>query len=256
MKNIFLVLGLSVYFATPALYATPSCNTPGSDRMTCLQMKHLRSHLDLFDAQRDLLQTNYPLIEQLSTSMNSILTNILVDPNRAAHFAPLGEIKKLSAEITTLAHKQDIEALKKTNLVRQKCQQCHAAIPASTSQNWEELSKQGWINILNRCNQFDRNPYVCKNMFAMAGVLNFIQSGEDSSNQTFQSLSLMTTELRRIIADLKTKNAVHGGQSPLVEIEKRAIEVETLVLAKDPKAYDKATSLVQACAQCHGPGHR
>jgi hypothetical protein len=235
--------------------AAPACQGPGSDTLTCLQMKHLKSHLDLFDAQRDLLQTNFSFLEQLSNSMNTIVTNLLVDPNRAIHLSALGEVRNLVVDISALAHNRNLDVLKKTNLVRQKCQHCHLSVPAGNGQTWAEISKQDWGNIFTRCNQFDRNPYVCKNMFAMAGVLNFIQTAEDSSNQSFESILSMITEFQRIISDLKAKNAIHDSIFPLVEAEKRALEVETLVLARDPKVFQKATEVILTCAQCHGSIH-
>ena len=61
--SIWMMLG-AMLLSKPLLAETAdSCEQPGRITSVCYQMKHLRSHIMLLDAQRDLVQGNYEMIK-------------------------------------------------------------------------------------------------------------------------------------------------------------------------------------------------
>lgn len=258
MRFIFL----SLFFVTSVWAQTQnSCEQPERDTILCYKMKHMVSLINLFDSQRDLMQTNYPLMKSLAADLEQVVDQIMITNTSTPHIKDVVFVKMDAQEIQERASAEDIETFKIANSIKSKCLNCHGEVDPKSGYKWSDVTAQGWAQVLPTCNESGRNPYICKSMFALKADLNYMSATTLSGITTFQTIAEIAKDMKRVANDVGTKMASHGDELPLSDVETHADEIMTMALAGSPKALAKATKVYSSCIQCHSspdnpPTHR
>ncbi len=242
----FLFLGLT-HRAEAAL-----CDDPLRNQDACYKMKSLRAQIDILDAQRDLLLVNYPLMVNVGDEIKVLVSEILKkSPN--SHLEALNGLVSESEMMIAQAKSKDAAALGTSNNLKSKCMGCHAEQSPFSGFKWSEISSNNWDKTLIHCNNSKEssNPFLCKNMNGMRTMYSYYFNAKDSGVQTFGMTGVVASEIKRISADLASKNMVHGRADMLSEVSKNADEILALAKAGDSRAFEKSRSIVTSCMQCH-----
>jgi hypothetical protein len=256
MKNLTsIVFTLIAMTGTNCLMASSAqaglCDDPIRDQATCLRMKHLKSSINLLDAQRDLLQVNYPFLASIADDMKSVANEILKD-SQNGHLAAIENISSLASRMGQEARVGNTHALVSSNQFKSQCMTCHSNATPSSGYKWEEISGMGWDDIVKKCNQPDHLPYVCKNMHGMASSYNYFMTAWDSKVRSFESTEKVADEIIRVSNDLLAKGMTHNAPGTLESLQKEAMEIKRMSVARDPGAFERSRLMVQSCSSCHG----
>lgn len=259
MKTNAMILSgmaaLLVFLVSFGFAAEPdSCEAPGRNARLCRDMRHLRSHVSLMDAGRDLMQLDFAFLETLGASIEQNVSKILLSSSIDDHLKALKGVREAGREVAVLARSHDPQVLKAANSVRAKCLSCHSQQAPSSGLSWTELSGESWDSVLTKCNSVGRNPYTCKSMHAMLMGIQFLEAAERSGKVEFGPTGAVASEIARIASDLFSKDLPHGPRSALIEVESRAKRVAALSSSGDPEAFEGAATIREACMTCHGSG--
>jgi hypothetical protein len=255
MKSIFfrtLLLLSSVGSLQMATAIENSCMAPGRNTGLCYEMKHIRSLLNVMEAQSDLMQSNFKLLETSALDMDRVVTSMLVRHSFNTHMSYAQDVRAKAQLIASESHNASINAFQLVRELRESCQTCHAAELPPSGHKWEEISAGHWNKLTANCSAVGRNPYVCRSMFAMLVSLNYFNTSRDSGFQNFQMISELGSEIVRVANDLDVKKAVHTPELAFNEIKMRALELVVLANSEDPAVFEKSQEMQLTCLRCHG----
>jgi hypothetical protein len=229
------------------------CDDPLRQKAICLEMKHLRSQILVLGAQRDLLQVNYPYLEQIGLEIKGISTRTKdkIINSAPEHATGIGSVETLSNELVSLAANRQVEALVISNNIQKQCASCHSKENPTSDIRWDEVFKNDWSVFYAKCNQADRNPYTCKSMHGMLSSISTFFTASQLDLENYEITKLGAVEIERLARDLSQKNFIHGGEVALSLIGLKAKEVAELAEQKNPEAFSRAAGITQVCMQCH-----
>ena len=251
LKTILTILAAT--FTTNA-FATLSCDDPTRDSGICYRMQSMRAHINQLDAQRELLQVNYPYLAAIAESLKSVATDLVgrVHMDNPSHLDGLKSVAMYANEVREKALQQDSNALVYANLVRSRCATCHTSTGAPPSGiNWGDVFKQDWEMIAKNCTQFGKNPYLCKSMNGMLTAFSYFTTAANASIKNFEMTKFQADEIVRILQDLKRNKILHMPEVLRAEAEDAAKDISNLAAKKDPEVFDKSRMLPMACIKCH-----
>lgn len=229
------------------------CTDPLRQPEVCLRMQNMRATVNLLDAQRELMQVNYPYFASISGALVENVENIIqkIKMNRPEHVDGLKGVEKYAQEMGAFAQNQDPQTLVAANLVRTQCMNCHSATAPASGINWDEVFKHDWDSTVKRCNLPGRNPYVCKSMNGMLTAYGYILTSYNAGIQDFAMTEKTASEIVRILTDLKNNNLLHFAEAYRNDAELEAREIVKAAQAKDPDVFGRAVYLPQLCMKCH-----
>lgn len=229
------------------------CGDPLRQKEVCLEMKHLRSQILVLGAQRDLLQVNYPYLQNIGIELQGISTRVKSrifnsDPEHATELVGLGRMANHLIEASANGRP---DALVISNNIQKQCATCHAKENPVSDIKWDDIFKNDWSVFYAKCNQADRNPYTCKSMHGMLSSISTFFTASQLGLENYEATKLGAKEIERLSQDLTQKQFLHGGEVALSLIEMKAREVAELADQKNPEAFSKAVAITQVCMQCH-----
>jgi hypothetical protein len=229
------------------------CDDPLRQKEICMEMKHLRSEILVLGAQRDLLQVNYPYLQQIGLEIQGVSKRVKdrIINSDPEHATGLVGIEGLSAQLVDSSSKNLAEALVISNNIQNQCANCHSKENPASDIKWDDIFKNDWSVFYAKCNQPDRNPYTCKSMHGMLSSISTFFTASQLGVENFEVTKLGALEIERLSKDLTQKQFIHGGEVALSLIGMNAKEVATLAEQKNPEAFTKAVAITQVCMQCH-----
>jgi hypothetical protein len=229
------------------------CDDPLRQKDICMEMKHLRSQILVLGAQRDLLQVNYPYLQQIGIEMQGLSSRVKdrIINSDPEHATGLVGVEKLANELVGLSADKKAEALVISNNIQKQCANCHSKENPSSDIKWDDIFKNDWSVFYAKCNQQDRNPYTCKSMHGMLSSISTFFTASQLGLQNYEITKLGALEIERISQDLSQKQFLHGGEIALSLIELKAKNIAELAEQKNPEAFNKAVAITQVCMQCH-----
>ncbi len=255
MRKWLVILSTLILFSTAVgaqIWGNNPCSGAHRDREICLQMRHLRSHIQVLDAQRELLLANYELIAQYAKSLARTLSRIQEHSDDQSHTAGISSLQELTTHLTGLAEKKDPEALLAANQLRYKCSQCHSPELPTSGYSWETVFRASWDKIIELCNEEGRNPYACKHMFALFSSISYFFTAPEALDLSYETAYETAREIKRLAQVLQNLGAFHeGGNDSLREVELRAEELIELARNKDPRILQEGRQVTISCNKCH-----
>lgn len=105
------------FFSSQSIFAEElnTCENPGRVSEVCYKMKDLRSHIQLLDIQRELMQVNYEFLSILGKNIDQIATSLLTARNFQDHLKGMNQVKEIASELTLQALRYNPQALKVAN---------------------------------------------------------------------------------------------------------------------------------------------
>jgi hypothetical protein len=186
--------------------------------------------------------------------LDGLLTRILRAASSSSHVKPLEDIRSIVRLTRRRAEEQNLEVFRLLGHIQNHCQRCHTDSSAP-GRRWEDLSKASWMQIAVRCNQAERNPYLCRQMYGMLAQVQILESGVGLGTSRLETLAAAASELERIASELIRLGGVHGGVTePLEQIRRESAELKALATARNPEAFPKAAQITSSCRQCHTSG--
>ncbi|HEX4924458.1 MAG TPA: hypothetical protein VFV50_10240 [Bdellovibrionales bacterium] len=254
MKKISLAVGAAVLAV--AAYASSqefdSCASPGRLASVCRVMKHVRSHIMVLDSQRDLAQLNFAFVEKSLQSLSETVAGLMTTGAAHVHLEKLGLTQKLAEQALLEARARNPNAFRTANYIKTSCQQCHnEGSPAGLK--LEDIFQTPFGQPTQRCNEPGKNPFVCKNMYALVASFDAFTTAGNVGRINYEFAAENAREIRRIALTLQSFNSpIHeGGNAPLIDVANRAIELERLATGRSPQVLIKAQEVSRACIQCH-----
>lgn len=248
-----LLLALTIVMTSLMTQAqTGMCNDPLNQSEVCYRMQHLRATVNALDAQRDLLQVNYPYIAALGASIkdnsSDIISRISIDPK---HVEGLRNVNKAATAVENLAKSENANTFMVANSVRNNCMTCHSAQAPASGIKWDDIFNNDWDSIVKHCNSQGHNPYICKSMNGMLSAYAYMLTAFNADIKNYELTGFAANEILRILTDLKTKKLLHMNETIRAEAEAKTKEIIALADAKDPLVFEKAYALPQTCMSCH-----
>lgn len=248
------ILFLCAFSLVSTVSHAGTCDDPLRSSQTCYEMQNLRSHILMLEAQRDLMQVNYPYINVISNSLANRTDEMLrtLPSDFKDHEASLKGLVIEAQTISKMAEQRDSNVFQRTNTIRSQCMSCHNTNSASSGYRWTDIFKTDWSKIVARCNSAGRNPYMCKQMHGMITNYAYINSAFFSQKSDNEVLSQSAAEIARIAKDLLDNNFQHVSQNFFTEVQVRAKAAAQAARKSDPSALEKAQAITQSCLECHG----
>jgi|GEM_PF-1815902 len=251
----FLVTCVVLRLSLSSVAFAGDCRAEGRNTILCNQMKALRAHLMMLEENRELVRANFPMLKANGESMYQLAVKILTSPNNTEHLTELGEVKSLAAALRDQSAKGDVAAFATANRIKGKCQACHTLSQGEHGGGfaWSEIFSKSWDDIAQHCNQDQRNPYVCKNMYGMASMFAYFEPAMRANHLSFELADEAATEVRRIALDLKVLGSTSEEHTleALQEVVVWAESLSTLAKRRDSYVYQRALEVQKACGQCH-----
>ncbi len=243
----------SILFTGFSAVAGSICDDPLASNMVCKEMKNMRSHILVLEAQRDLVQFNLPFVETVSASLAHTAETLSekLPSDLISHRPALLAIARQAKQASRMAEGNNPDALMISNTLRMNCTTCHASDIELGEGKLGNVFKSDWNAITARCNQLGSNPYLCKQMYGMISNYGYIVSAYIAGIQDFKMTAEISSEMSRIAKDLKTKNFVHSRSELLQIVSNTADEATMLAKNQDPAAFEKAYSVIETCNKCH-----
>lgn len=253
-KTLLLVIAGMTLVASNAFAEAGLCSDPLRQQDVCYRMKHLRSQINMLDAQRDLMQLNYPYLNAVGGDMKSLVGDILtrIRGMGEQHIRGLKEIERMAGTLETKAAGKDPDSLVLANQIRSKCLSCHASGSPSSGYDWKDISRNNWDDITKKCNAAFRNPYRCKNMYGMLTNYGYFLTALDADGENYEMAKMAAKEIVKVSKDLRNRGMVHAGEAPLKDVQSKAAAVERMAHAKDPQTFFEGAGIAQGCVACHG----
>jgi hypothetical protein len=229
------------------------CDDPLRQKEVCLEMKHLRSQILVLGAQRDLLQVNYPYLQNIGIELQGISSRVKdrIINSDPEHATGLVGIDRMANELVEASVNGRPDALVISNNIQKQCANCHSKDNPASDIKWDDIFKNDWSVFYAKCNQPDRNPYTCKSMHGMLSSISTFFTSSQLELQNYEITKLGAKEIERLTQDLTQKQFLHGGEVALSLIELKAREIADLADQKNPEAFSKAIGITQVCMQCH-----
>ena len=251
MKTLVFIFS-AVLLASPSLRADDCEGKPRPQ--LCREMKQMRSGVVLLESQREMLQVNYAWLQVIGTELEQVATAILRKMSSDQHMGVLNNVKDLARRIAMESERKAPEALSLANQMRFQCMACHAPTgnPPGSDPSWDLVfGEYNWDKVIEKCNAFGRNPYLCRSMNALMSAYQYIERSHISGTHNFEGARHATLEIQRLASDLRVRGMLHGSETVLKSVESDAIQLAKAFSEKDLTAYDRAKSLMSSCAQCH-----
>lgn len=241
-----LFLGLSL------TWAENSCYQAGRNTSLCLEMKYVRSLLNILESQPDLMQNNFQLIERGSRDMTQTLNSILVRNSTNSHLQFFQELRNKTLLLASQAQKHSLDVHKSIVTLKETCQKCHASASENTSVKWDEIASGSWTKQVEICLSQGRNPYLCRNMLGVLTGINYFLASQDSARTSYEMSFEVAKEIYRISENLESLSAHHEGEAGFGAIKLQAWELMTMAQEKKPDLFQKVRETQQICLKCHG----
>jgi hypothetical protein len=254
MKKFFIVMlvGFVGVAAISIADDSESCAQPGRLAPVCRAMKHIRSHIMILETQRELVQTNFEFLETSLVSLRQSVISLMTGGHANIHIDKMNAVKRVTEKALSEARSHDPEVFKTANQIKVACQQCHNNM-SPPGLKWEDIFRTSWNSIDGRCNETEKNPFVCRQMNALVALFDSFESGAGTGRMDFELAAANAQEIQRIVRLLNSfSHPIHeGGKGPLKEVEMKAVEIEELARRRSPLIFEKASSVSQSCIQCH-----
>lgn len=254
VKGFILVLLAALFFVySPSANALDLCEGINRETKTCYRMKIMRSLVLTLDAERELVQGNFPLFMHVGVEIESIATELLVGSYFNMHLEAMNELRSIAGELKQKAAVFSHDTFQVANQVRQQCQQCHSETNPRSGYSWDKIFPINWDKIPTYCNSDGRNPYICRHMHAMGSLFDYFYTAVDAGKYNFDLAMEHALEIQRIATLLlQFPEPFHeGGRAPLDDIIRKSTEVVDLAMQRDVMAFEKGESMNRACLQCH-----
>jgi hypothetical protein len=253
MKMLKLFVVAAMAMISSAAFAQGTCDNPLRQTDVCYSMQHLRSQINAVDAQRELMQVNFPYLETLGKNIALIARDVhtKIQMDSQAHRDGIKNVAVGAEDLAKLAAKKDPNALVVGNLLRARCVTCHTSETPASGIVWDKVFKNDWEHIAKRCNQVGRNPYLCKSMNGMLSAYGYFITSMKTGEQNYELTAEASGEVLRILKELKDKGVMHMSEGFRAAAEDSAAEINKLALAKDPSVFEKVLELPNSCMNCH-----
>jgi hypothetical protein len=226
------------------------CDDPLRHQETCYKMKSLASQIEILDAQRDLMQVNFPLLQSIGGEVQTVVKAVR-EVNPGPHMNALASVDWVANQLASEAERGDVKALSSANKLKNHCLACHSPTNPISGIRWQEISAHSWDSIVADCHSRAANPYLCKSMHGMRSVLRYYMDGYNSGVQTFVMMKETAREIKRIATDLIEKGFFHGSTDDLEKVKISAEELLAMANAQDPMTFPKASGMSESCLKCH-----
>ncbi|GIL18225.1 MAG: hypothetical protein BroJett040_19760 [Oligoflexia bacterium] len=257
ITSAFVIAGMVL--ATQSSFAS-LCNDPIRPNLICHEMKNLRSHIMMLEAQRDLMQVDYSYIKTVADSLAQSVSSLQsrLPEEMENHTVALKDLSEQTAQLARLADNKNPNAFIVSNSLRDNCIECHRNEGGAGGKKWDDIFKQDWNKISQKCNTTGRNPYVCKQMYGMITNFSYILTAYMSSIENYDMTEKTSSEIARISKNLVDNNFAHDEDrvANIKEVNSRANEAVALAQKKDPAAFSKAYSVTESCMECHSTNNR
>jgi hypothetical protein len=259
MRGLLMIIVVCTSAIAGALnFPSIACDENSPTFYLCANMLHLRIHVKVLDAQRELMRVDYPFLTEIGQNIVKTVDRVktLAGADNI-HLVELDEVKAQAQNLVQLAGNANPEALVQANQIHSKCQACHSdSTPPSSGHAWEDLVRYDWNYIIKRCkeNTYGRNPYTCKNMYGLLSIFEMFDTAEASKDFNFSMLGAQSREIIRIADDLIEKNMIHGiigSEDGLQKVRAKAQEIEVLAQQQSPDIFVQTTNMVFECRRCH-----
>lgn len=230
------------------------CDDPLRASVVCVKMQNLRSHIMMLESQRDLMVINYNYVRDVSTSLGQLALDITKDlPTELANHAPaLNSINQQADEIKNLATEKDPTVFTFTNTLRSNCAQCHSNNNPPSGIKWDQIFNMDWNHIVATCNSNGRNPFICKQMYALVSNYSSLFTAYNAGLKNYKLAQTAAEEISRITSLLIENNFLHTRTEFLTQVQAKAQEVIRLAGNQDPTTFEKSYALASSCMNCHG----
>jgi cytochrome c553 len=252
LASAFATLALAGLIVQAQEVKVGNCEGTVIQRFLCLKMINLRSQIYSLDTQRELMQINPEYYKSIGKGLARTAREALqiMGPDLPEHRQGLANVVRMGDELALQAEKGDSLMVVTANKIRTNCASCHSTT-GSPGGGWNDIFRVDWAQINNFCNQPGKNPYACKSMYAMLGTHSYHHSSQQAKMEDYDLTRESAKELVRILADLKVKGFQHLPEKFRAEAEITAMEVVRLADDKNPLAFEKAITIVNACKNCH-----
>jgi len=254
--SLALVLILCLPLVGNLKAATDSCDEANRISFICRKMKNLRSQVTVLDAQRDLMQVNYPLLESIGKNIEMGVNELMTRREYNAHLAGIEPVHHLAVELSSEARDHNPNALNTANRFKKQCQNCHGLPTAKVP--WDKILMTDWDQVIRHCNtntSRNHNPYVCKSMYGIRSLVEYFDTALHSGNFDFALAEENSREVNRIAKDLlQIGGPIHEEQgASLKEIVAKSEVMIEYAAKRDPALFQFANQLHQTCVKCHAP---
>lgn len=219
----------------------------------CGRMKHMRATVQLLDAQRAMMNTDYDFFGALALSLKE-------NTSRLAEIAPtvlqdhkvgLQNLNLMSQQMEIYSKVKNPELFVVSNNLRLQCLNCHSSGNPNSQTVWNDVFSMSWDKISKDCSENGRNPFICKSMNEMGSNYNHLFTAYLAQVQNYSITEAVAGQILKVLNRLKTMNFKYIGEDNRLNAEKATQEIIQLAQAKDPKAFEKARDLTNACMKCH-----
>lgn len=252
-----LAVGFALGFSGQAKASI--CGNPMGDPKICGQMSNLRSHIMVLEAQRDLLQLNYGLLQTVGASLSNAADETVASlpPEFAAHADVFAKLSRQAKDVAKYAEVGDARALTVANTLRTNCATCHTQTGGASGKKWDEIFKSDWNKITEKCNTPGRNPFACKQMHGLISNYSYILNSYLLNQTNFEMLGALSDEMVRIANLLIENRVVHGKVQAIEDVAQKSALASEFSKNKNQDALKKAYEIVDSCMNCHSstPGN-
>jgi hypothetical protein len=229
------------------------CTDPLHQQEVCFRMKHMRSTINAIDAQRELMRINYDYLGVLASSLKTNSTEIVgkISMENPDHVEGLKAIGRMASDMESYSKLGNPNAVVSANMLRSRCVSCHTNDSPPSGVKWGDVFKYDWEKISKNCNLPGRNPYLCKSMNGMLSAYGQLMTAYIAGIKNFELTEQASTEVVRILQEIKKHNFLHMSEAIRAEAEAKATEIVNLAKAKDESVFEKSYQLPQTCMKCH-----
>lgn len=254
MKLAFILLLSTLITGSVWAQRAPVCTPNNTASLEfCQRMRHLRSTTTLIDSQSALMRVDFNLLKKLSASLdsNAQTLELIAPPVLENHKVVLKGISQMAQQVNQLASANNPYALVIANNINRQCLNCHSTSTPETRIIWNDMFSFNWEQINKDCNSDNRNPYLCKSMYAMGANYNFMVTAYIAKIQEFDTTATIANEIVKIFKDLKNLNFSQLNEKHRINAENAALEIAELAKLHDNAAFEKSRELNNACMKCH-----
>ena len=279
MKSIqMFIMIIVLHLGVQNVFAFGVCDDPLRDSEVCRKMHHLRSQVNLLEAQRDLMQVNYGLTNVLARDMYDLTSDLLLNNNQTGKLSNLEFVRIALAPVIEYSSASDNRALSAANQIHRQCTACHSQGNPQSGVPWSQIAQMTWGGILMKCNEEQivfhdratqgqttgpvetlpksygevRNPYRCKSMHGMFSNLEYFMTGYNINRVNYEMTYMAAGEIARIASDLEAHRMVHENDNDLLgNIYAMATELQLAAQNRDPSTGQRGNNLSSNCLRCH-----
>jgi hypothetical protein len=157
----------------------------------------------------------------------------------------------MGQELASKAARGDARMMATANSIRSNCATCHSEINPPNGIGWYDIFRYDWSQISYRCNQFGKNPYLCKSMNGLLSAHSYHRTSYEAKIEDYDLTREAAVEMVRILEDLKKQGFRHLPEKRREDAIVAAQEVADMARARDSAVFEKSRTLMNACMQCH-----